>query len=455
VFREAQLLDDHAAEALFSAATLKIGEIHGALLKSAHIMDEERWVPVKREFGWTHEWTKFGRHVGQDEINWWIVENETNPDELLAMTIEALDATQVLKTDSAKLKDNEPESYEAMLKDLREFAEQHRGEVDALHKYVAALEKRHPMAPRILFTYRVWGSTRMADREMRVDGGDAGKWSEKTLQTLAEIALGVRERGDLVYQDKYNEVGFEIYETLDPETTPPDYEIVPPEPKVVRRTARAVYDKCATYFLEIRDSLRNIKLDIEKLEEQQTLYASDEFWRTFIAKATKVKTSEPQLWDFKETLTLWHVKGEPERTKAKVTFAEDVASLANTSGGILIIGVNDKREIVGIGDGRNLENRLKVARDVLGEFLEYDREIVTFRQVGMGQERDTVCLVIVISQACSSVGVSDGEGRFSYPVRRETGISRVARMDTPAINSHRKSDNRDFLGELKQYTRDK
>jgi hypothetical protein len=454
MFREEQMLDDHVHEALFSDATLKIGEIHGALLKSTHIMDKERWIPVKREFGWTHEWTEFGKHVGQDEINWWIVENETNLDELLAITNEALNAVQVLKTDSAKLKDKEPESYKALLVDLKEFAEQHRAEIDTLHKYVGLLEKRHPMAPRILFTYRVWGSTRMADREMKLDAEEAGKWKEKTLRALAEIALGVRERGDLVYWDKYHEVGFEIYESLDPETTPPDYEIIPPEPKVVRRTARAVYDKCATYFLEIRDSLRNIKLDIEKFKEQQDLYASDEFWRPFITKASEVKTAEPQLWDFTETLTVWHVKNDPERRQAKVAFAEDVASLANTSGGVLVIGVNDKREIVGIGDGRSLENRLKVAKDVLEEFLEYDREIVTLRQIGMGEKRDMVCLVIVVSQACSSVGVSDGEGRFSYPVRRETGIERVARMDTPAIKSHRKSDNRDFLVELKQFIRD-
>lgn len=146
-----------------------------------------------------------------------------------------------------------------------------------------------------------------------------------------------------------------------------------------------------------------------------------------------MKTAEPQVWDFKETLNVWHVKDDPARRQAKVTFAEDVASLANTSGGVLVIGVSDKREIVGIGEGRNLENRLKVARDVLEGFLEYDREIVIFRQVGMGETRDTICLVMVISQACSSVGVSDGEGRFPYPVRRETGIERVTRMDTPAI----------------------
>ena len=266
--------------------------------------------------------------------------------------------------------------------------------------------------------------------------------------------LGVRERGNLVYLYKYHEIGYEIYETLDPETTPPDYEIIPPEPRVVRRTAHAAYDKCATYFLEIRNSLRNIKLDIEKFKEQQGLCGSDEFWRTFITKASQAKTTEPQLWDFKETLTLWHVKDGPARRQAKVTFAEDVASLANTSGGVLVIGVSDKRKIVGIGDGRVLENRLKLAKNVLAEFLEYDREIATFRQVVLGEKRDAICLVVVISQACTSVGVGDGEGHYSYPVRRETGIERVGRMDTPAIKSHRKSDNRDFLVELKQFIRD-
>jgi hypothetical protein len=122
---------------------------------------------------------------------------------LSAITDEALNAAQVLKTDAAKLKNREPVSYEVLLVDLRKFAEQHRVEIDTLHKYVGLLEKRHPMAPRILLTYRVWGSTRMADREMNLDGEEAGKWKEETRSALAEIALGVRERGDLVCWDTY------------------------------------------------------------------------------------------------------------------------------------------------------------------------------------------------------------------------------------------------------------
>jgi hypothetical protein len=70
--------------------------------------------------------------VGQDEIHWWVFENETDADELLAITNEALDAAQVLKTDSAKLKDKEPESYEALLVSLREFADKHVAEIGVL-----------------------------------------------------------------------------------------------------------------------------------------------------------------------------------------------------------------------------------------------------------------------------------------------------------------------------------
>jgi predicted HTH transcriptional regulator len=64
-----------------------------------------------------------------------------------------------------------------------------------------------------------------------------------------------------------------------------------------------------------------------------------------------------------------------------VTFAEDIASFANADGGVLIVGVNNSRDVVGIGSGGELESRLKFARDILAERLDYLREIVSFNQV--------------------------------------------------------------------------
>lgn len=46
---------------------------------------------------------------------------------------------------------------------------------------------------------------------MKLDGGEGGKWKDRTVRALAEIALGVRKRDDLVYWDMYREVGYEVY----------------------------------------------------------------------------------------------------------------------------------------------------------------------------------------------------------------------------------------------------
>ena len=310
---------------------------------------------------------------------------------------------------------------------MKSFIEDHKAEVNTLAEYVAWLEKRDPMAPRILFTYRVWGSTRMSDREMTLDETSEDASAEE-LQQLAEIVLGLRRDGHSTYEWEGWYLGFDVHESMDPEELAMGAEVVVPEDRLVRRTAHTVFENCATYFVEIRDSLRNIILDIEKFVSQRKLIDDDTFWEDFIKKAASVKTTETQLWDFKETLNIWHVQGEPARGAAKVEFAEDVASFANSTGGLLVVGVTDKRQIVGVGDGRQLENRLKTARDVLADHIVYEREIATFHQVPITDDNGVrICLVIIISQAYTPVGVGDGNGRYTYPVRRETGIARVPR----------------------------
>ena len=449
------MLDEKVHDVLFSDATIKLGEIHWTLLKAASAMDGKRWRAIKETIGSSHEDTEFGKEVGWDEIHWWIFKKETNVEELLAKTERTLKSAQTLKNAAAKLKTKEPKSYRDLLLILKAFAEKHRTEIDSLHAYVGWLMKRDVMAPRILFTYRVWGSTRMSDRHLDVEEAENARSDINKLHALTEIVLGVRQGRHLVYDEVYNEIGFEIYEGLDPEEVSDDAVLDVPESLVLRRTAYAVKVNCETYFTQIRDSLRNIVGEIRKFKEQRDLFQSDKFWRELITKAREAKTCETQLWDFKETLTIWHVKNDPAKRLAKITFAEDVASFANASGGVLIIGVNDKRGVVGIGEGRQLESRLKDARDVISEYIAYNREIASFRQVSVGEKgKEKICLIVVVSQARQVVEVSDGCGRYSYPVRRETGITRPPRDEVQISKLDLKSDNRDFMHELQQFIHD-
>lgn len=329
---------DKVHDLLLSDTTEMLAQIHRTLLRSQQAMHDQSWTATSGPISHLTALTQFGREVGGDEIHWWIFQREPDVDHLAAITKSTLDSVQVLKNAASALKDREPKTYEDLLTSLKEFADVHRAQITALHGYVSRLMERGITAPIILFSYRVWGSTRRADRMLHPKEEDGRESDNATVLTLIELVLGVRNRDMLVYNKAHFDIGMSIFDSLDPEQIDDDAEIFVPEAGVIRRTSYTVYDNCATYFTELRDSLRNILVDTDKFKEQRALFESDEFWQQFLTKARNVKTTETQLWDFKETLPLWHVKGERERRDAKVTFAEDLASFANTSGGVLIVG---------------------------------------------------------------------------------------------------------------------
>jgi hypothetical protein len=244
-------------------------------------------------------------------------------------------------------------------------------------------------------------------------------------------------------------VGADIYEG-DP-TEP----VVVPHDDAIRRTAWETFAECATYFTELRDSLGNILLDIDKLSEQRSLMHSASFWRSFIAASMDVKGAETQLWDFKKTLTMWHAKGEA-KAKAKIEFAQDVAAFANARGGVILVGIADEpRAVVGLERGKELENRLQFAGIALKAHLEYDKDLVEFEQVEVQDNGVAkLCLITVVAQACQVVGVTDGAGHFTYPVRLQTGRSLGTLSEIGSRKTYLKSDNFDFVNELLQFVRD-
>lgn len=452
-------IDPSKHNKFFSPATLRLGEIHWCILRAADLIDTKSYVKEKVGEGLSfiaHESTEFGKEVGRDEINWWVFKKETDIPGLRERTLRALDALQVLKEASAVLKKSKGAgSYTELLSTLRRFAEEHAREIEVLYDYVMWLSSRDSLAPAILFTYRVWGSTRRGDRWPAIDSNAEAPDSD-AIRHFSAVVLGlISSHGLPTLEKAHYEIGAEIWERMDAEQRTTDVKI--PMGRVVASASRMAYDACAVYFEQIRDSLRNILLDVDKFIEQRNLVSSDAFWKAVVEKAIRINSAEAQLWDFKMTLPMWHMSNGPEKELKKIEFAEDVVSFANARGGILIVGVSDQREVVGIGNVQEVENRLKFASEVLAKHLEYERPILRFHQLSLvgGDGQEKICLVVIVAQACGVVGVRDDRGRYTYPVRRETGLKRETRDALLMRKIHMKSDNYDFLSELEQFARER
>jgi hypothetical protein len=456
-------LPPNAHNALVSRATQQLGEIHWYLLRASALV-ESRTIKARRvkgplgRAGFTiPERTAFGEEVGRDEIHWWIWKKETDIGTLRSRTASALNACNNIYAVCDRLQKARPTSYANLIQALRDFADTNGIDIGHLHEYVSWLYMKDALAPSILYTYRVWGSTRRCDRSVPLHADTLPAEKSRTMQVLAHAVLGLRGSfGLYAYEQAYMDIAGEIANGMDPESNSAGTIKVPPA-SVIARTAADVYHECTVYFREIRQSLRNILLDIDKFVEQRGVVHSDQFWRTFVERAAQTRTVEPQLWDFKETLSLWHAPKGRARDQAKVALAEDVAGFANARGGVLIVGVADDqpRRIVGIGTTpREVETRLKLAKTAIADHVKPHRIDVVFRQVLLSghTNSEAICLVIVVPQAAEPIGVHDGTGRYSYPVRRETGLDRVAQLDLAVCKDDVKGENCDFLRELVQFT---
>ena len=240
-----------------------------------------------------------------------------------------------------------------------------------------------------------------------------------------------------------------IAESYDPEECPSV--ITVNKDALLRRTSHAVLGELAAYFEFLRQSLRNIVIDAEQYKTQARLLYKESFWETFVTKAMSERRVETQIWDFKNTLEMWHCDAE-KKTDFQIDFAEHVASFANADGGILIIGITDKfpRKPVGIKD---LENKIKSAKLALNTFIQRPCS-VHFQQITLKDSNSKYfnCLIIAIADASSVVKVKHKDGKFSYPLRQGTG---KIRSDFETISSSKKRgiqhDNYDFLQSLEDF----
>ena len=307
------------------------------------------------------------------------------------------------------------------------------------------------LGPEILFTYKVWGSTRMSDRSIDINFALSTPKEEEpsTILKLVEIVLGLSDsRFSAIGRAQMDLIG-EAYESGAEDDGEQPLQI--PMDRILRRTANRAVEECIIYFSEIRDSLRDILVHIGKRDDTEKIVNSDAFWRSFISKATVQGRIENELWDFKETLTMWHAVSADVRARAKVTTAEDIAAFANADGVLLTLWWSffaiDKT-IAGIGDTeRDRENRVKTLNDALAELIQYARQIWKVHQllVNGTDGREMLCLVVIVARACEPVGVKGANGTYTYPVRHgDRHLSRRGSLKSCVGNARIHAQERQF-----------
>lgn len=434
-------------ERLFSDKGLKLGKILYYLLSAAQEMDTQRYASTPNGI----VWTEFGEEVGKDEIYWWVYKKETNVQELLNRVRNTLVSLQTLKESSSKLDSSRIESYADLVTTLEKFTTTYYSQINDLYDFLSWLNQRDPMAPAIMFSYRVWGSTRRADRSLGPDLKKVDIAKPEGLKLLTEIAYGLFKRGNYTRLDVTMDIGADMYDR-DPENYHPQ-EI--PEAWVVSRTTNKVLKEFTIFFEELRDSLRNIKLDIEKYLAEKDLLKSESFWRDFITTSKTPDRTESILWDFKKSLEMWHVSG-PQKTKYQIDFCKLVAAFANREGGAIIIGItNDTRTIIGVPD---LENKMKSISEVIYRWIDYPRkdaifhlQPVFFKQNG----KLYTCLVIAIAQTVEVVKVKGESNEYYYPDRDQTGVAYLNPKELETRKMHLKAgDNFGFVKDLVSFIND-
>jgi hypothetical protein len=382
------------------------------------------------------ELTAFGHEVGGDSPRWWVFSKESDIAMLWNDTKLAFLAAQTLLRSSEKLERRRFSSYDALVDALSEFLVLHEREIQALLTYAERLAAKHELAPAILFSYSVWGSSRRADRSL--DGHD-GTSASTCIRVAGELALGLRCR---TWSALYRAWLDALEDAFDAAAS--DEHVVPPSTEeLLDRAEHRIKRSLVEYFTEVRDSFRHIDALCQEARQRENIYADDAFLSRLIRKiAEEPRATETELWDLKETLEMWACPPH-RRERASVVFAEDVAAFANHRGGILIIGVTDSAHVVvGVPD---TENRLKHIESVLQALLDCPADFYRARTVRLDS---ATCIVIVIGETARPVGVRQVNNSYTYPKRVGPGIERLSRSDVYARKLHAKGTSFAFAAEL-------
>lgn len=439
-------------EELFSGSSWNLGKTYWYIQKADTEM-RNRCKSKKDESFEPTECVDFAKEVYENSIiHWWIFTKETDVEGLLKKTENTLSYVEKLKGDSFRLKKKyNTESYSNLICLIKEFMEHHEKEINELFDYVFWLHKKDILAPCMLFTYEVWGSTRLSDRTVIINS-NAVEANQNEVELCTEYALGLRTGSRYTIYDVRWDIADDICNSIDSES---QVSIPIPKDRLIVQTSHKTLDELAICFEHIRNSFREIIDEINRYNAPTELLHRESFWKSFILKAMSSDRIENQSWDFKETFEMWNTKNKA-KADAEIKFCEQTAAFANANGGVFIVGITDKfpRKIAGIQD---LENKVKFTKECIHKYMNYDTDFVNFQQVLINCEGGGCrsCLIIAVAQRKNVVHVKDQFDKFSYPIRLATGLGRSTYDKIKTSKIKILNDNYDYISNLYRFLHNK
>lgn len=413
-------------------SALLLAKFHWHLLKADHLLFSacfpRKHQPQSGIFEFAEiEVSDFGRLVKGEPIHWWIFWQCSDVAQLKEKTEKALCAAEVLRTDILNLP-FATNDYNEFIESISQFTESRSQQVSDLVNYVEYLDSCHPMAASIVYSHKVWGTTERHWRNVPCEAVSFSEEASSIKQDLIEAVYGLKFQSIHIVDEKMSglcaEVAEEVYSN--PEKYFDRVHSKPNEKTAIALAIIVIRERMITYFKEIRNSLRTILHEIATYYDTSRLAVSERFWHDLICKCSSTPLSENELWDLKQTLTMFHAVDKKDKRAATIDFVERVAAFANCDGGVLIIGVTDgNRDIIGI-PRNELEDRIKHIADVIEKRL--DPEFTAYHVIQVPVIRGgtaKVCVNVVIAQSKAAIGVKQDDGSITYPSRKMSGIERV------------------------------
>ena len=128
----------------------------------------------------------------------------------------------------------------------------------------------------------------------------------------------------------------------------------------------------------------------KKIVKHKIVVPSDSFLIKILKKILIME--EAKLWDFKKTLGMGHAETRDKKEELQVKFCEDIAALANSKGGLLIIGISDKIPRT-FYDINNLEINKQSIASAIRKWTNIKREYYIMKEINLEyQNKERKCI---------------------------------------------------------------